>query len=342
MQNEIRCGECNKLLGKGIALDLSIKCPRCGTINHVRAQSPNKENRRIPHRDKNVVVSSKRCNGIALAAGAAGLELGVSLALPGYRTVCWVERDAYAAATLVARMDDAALDDAPVWSDLAAFDGTAWRGKVDIVTAGYPCQPFSQAGRRLGEKDPRHLWPHVRRVLAETGAPLLFAENVLGHVTLGLEAVWNDLQAMGFQVEAGIFSAAEVGASHIRKRLFLLAYADGFPIRELAGHLSGERQAAACGGGAPVGDPYRRQVLDASLYDGVVQGAGLFPPFADAIDAWEQWIAARPHLQPCVVGDDDGLACKMDRYRLAGNGVVPLAAGYALATLVAAAAAKPE
>ena len=287
-----------------------------------------------------MALPSKSRNGIALAAGAAGLELGVSLAVPGYRTVCWVERDAYAAATLVARMGDAALDDAPVWSDLTTFNGLPWRGKVDIVTAGYPCQPFSQAGRRLGEKDPRHLWPHVRRILEETGAPLLFAENVLGHVTLGLESVWNDLQTMGFQVEAGIFSAAEVGASHIRKRLFLLAYANGFPIGKLAGYLSGERQAAACSGEAPTGDSHCRQVLDTPLYDGLVQGTGLFPPCADAIDAWEQWIAARPDLQPCVAGDDDGLAHKLDRYRLAGNGVVPLAAGYALATLVAAAATR--
>lgn len=143
-------------------------------------------------------------HGIALAAGAGGLELGVSLAIPEYRTVCWCERDAYAASALVARMDDAALDDAPVWSDLGTFDGKPWRGKVDIVTAGYPCQPFSHAGKRLGDKDPRHLWPHVRRVLADIQAPFFFAENVLGHVTLGLESVREDLLAMGYEVEAGI------------------------------------------------------------------------------------------------------------------------------------------
>ena len=97
---------------------------------------------------------------------------------------------------------------------------------IGFLTAGYPCQPFSQAGKRLGEKDPRHLWPHVRRILGEVQAPFLLAENVLGHVSLGLDHVREDLLAMGYEVEAGIFSAAEVGAPHWRKRLFILAYAD--------------------------------------------------------------------------------------------------------------------
>ena len=85
--------------------------------------------------------------GLALCAGAGGLELGLSLALPGYRAVCWVERDAYAASSLVARMEEAALDDAPVWADLAAFDGRPWRGAVDIVTAGWPGQRERIRGR---------------------------------------------------------------------------------------------------------------------------------------------------------------------------------------------------
>ena len=279
----------------------------------------------------------KRFNGIALAAGAGGLELGVSLALPGYRTVCFVERDAYAAASLVARMADQALDDAPVWSDLAAFDGRPWHGKVDMLTAGYPCQPFSQAGKRLGEKDPRHLWPQVRRVLAECGAPLLFAENVLGHLTLGLDSVYRDLRAMGFEVEAGIFSAAEVGAGHIRKRLFILAYADHQPVRDLAEAILAGRAAGDRPGGLSTGHAHSGQGLDPALSDGHGPGPGDFPPHACEFDAWGSWLAARPDLQPAVSGSAAGLAFKMDRYRLAGNGVCPLAGAYALAALALAA-----
>ena len=92
--------------------------------------------------------------GLSLCSGAGGIDLGLTLALPGYRAVGHVERETYAAATLVARMEDAALDHAPLWDDIATFDGKPWRGAVDIVSAGYPCQPFSVAGKRRGADDP--------------------------------------------------------------------------------------------------------------------------------------------------------------------------------------------
>lgn len=284
-----------------------------------------------------MALPPKKLNGIGACAGAGGLELGLSLLLREYSTVCWIERDAYAASTLVARMEDQALDEAPVWSDLATFSGGAWRGKVDILSAGYPCQPFSASGKRKGEKDPRHLWPHVRRVLHETGAPILWAENVQGHVSLGLDAVWRDLQDMGFQIEAGIFSAYEVGASHARKRLFLLAYADITTLRHLAEHIAEGRQALSGQGGVPVWDTLGGGSLDAALSDGHGPGQGLFPPDAGDFASWDIWLAAQPGLQPALAGADDGLAHKLERYRLAGNGVVPLEAAYAMATLAAAA-----
>ena len=88
--------------------------------------------------------------GLSLCAGAGGLDLGLVLAEPGYRAVGYVERDAFAAAVLVARMEDQTLDQGPVWDDLAGFDGRPWHGAVDLVSAGYPCQPFSVAGKLQG------------------------------------------------------------------------------------------------------------------------------------------------------------------------------------------------
>ncbi len=96
-----------------------------------------------------------------------------------------VPRQTYAAAVLVARMEDASLDHAPVWDDVGTFDGRPWRGAVDIVTAGYPCQPFSVAGKRRGADDPRHLWPHVARIIGEVEPPFVFLENVAHHLRLG-------------------------------------------------------------------------------------------------------------------------------------------------------------
>ena len=135
--------------------------------------------------------------GISLCAGYGGLDLGVHIAEPGYRTVGYVEREAHAAATLVARMEDEALAPAAIWDDLRSFDGRPWRGRVDLVSAGYPCQPFSQAGHRRGAADPRHLWPEVARIIDEVGPRWAFLENVAGHVTLGLGDVAQDLRGMG-------------------------------------------------------------------------------------------------------------------------------------------------
>ena len=118
-------------------------------------------------------------NGLALCAGVGGLELGLELALgERYRTVGYVERDAYGAATLVARMEDKALAPAPIWDDLFTFDPRPWRGKVDLVTAGFPCQPFSVAGKQRAEEDERHLFPRIAEIIRDN-APDLFARAVL-------------------------------------------------------------------------------------------------------------------------------------------------------------------
>lgn len=170
--------------------------------------------------------------GLALCAGVGGLELGLRLALGrAYRCVGYVERDAFAAALLVARMADQALDRAPVWDDLQTFDGRPWRGRVDLVSAGFPCQPASSAGRRRGTDDERWLWPHVARVVGAADPRLVFLENVAGVLTVNGGAAFGeiveDLAALGFDAEWDVFSAAEVGAPHLRERLFLLAHRHG-------------------------------------------------------------------------------------------------------------------
>ena len=121
-----------------------------------------------------------------------------------------------------------------VWDDVGTFDGRPWRGAVDIVTAGYPCQPFSVAGKRRGADDPRHLWPHVARIIGEIEPPFVFLENVAHHLRLGFPEVAAGLVGMGYRLAAGLFTAAEVGAPHKRERLFILAIREGDELADPA------------------------------------------------------------------------------------------------------------
>lgn len=164
---------------------------------------------------------------LSLCSGIGGLDLGLRLAVRQARTVCYVEQEAFAAAILVAKMHDGALDEGPVWSDIHTFDGRPWRGRVDVIHAGYPCQSFSLAGNRRGEDDPRHLWPSIQRIIGEVAPALVFCENVPPHLRCGFDTVVKDMERLGFKLAAGVFTAWGCGAPHIRERLFWLGVRRG-------------------------------------------------------------------------------------------------------------------
>jgi DNA (cytosine-5)-methyltransferase 1 len=135
-------------------------------------------------------------NVLSLCSGVGALDLGYRLAVPTSRTVCYVEIEAYCCAVLVSRMSDKALDDAPIWTNLKTFDGRPWRGIVDCITGGYPCQPFSNAGLRRGTDDPRHLWPYIADIIRIIQPRECFFENVSGHLTLGFREVRAELKKL--------------------------------------------------------------------------------------------------------------------------------------------------
>jgi DNA (cytosine-5)-methyltransferase 1 len=166
-------------------------------------------------------VDSAETTHLSFCAGYGGIDLGLQRVLPSCRTVAYVEIEAFAIANLVAKMEAGDLDAAPVWTDIKTFPAEPFRGLVDIISGGYPCQPFSAAGSRLGTKDPRHLWPFLRRAIRVIQPGRVFLENVEGHISLGLSTVISDLEEDGYRATWGIFSAAEVGASHQRKRVFI-------------------------------------------------------------------------------------------------------------------------
>ncbi|EAM1386815.1 DNA cytosine methyltransferase [Salmonella enterica] len=158
-------------------------------------------------------------NELALFAGAGGGILGGHLL--GWRTVCAVERDAYAAQVLAQRQNDGVLRPFPIWSDVCSFDGKPWRGIVDVVSGGFPCQAFSKASR--GRITAKNMWPEMQRIISEVRPRLVFAENV-SRGAIANAAI--DLIGMGYKTRAINLSAKDLGADHIRERFWLLAYAD--------------------------------------------------------------------------------------------------------------------
>jgi len=161
---------------------------------------------------------------LSLCSGYGGIDLGLRSCIPNLRTIAYSEVEAFAIELLLARMESGSLDAAPIWPDVKSFPWSDLRDRVDIVTGGYPCQPFSSAGKRLGRDDPRHLWPYIADGVSILRPRFCFWENVEGHISLGLQEVIGDLESLGYKAAWGIFSAAEVGAPHQRKRVFILAH----------------------------------------------------------------------------------------------------------------------
>jgi DNA (cytosine-5)-methyltransferase 1 len=162
---------------------------------------------------------------LSLFSGIGGLDLGIRLAVTDARVIAYVEKDAYCRRVLKARMADGVMDEAPLYEDVTTFDGTAFRG-TDLICGGFPCQDISNAGRREGITGSRSgLWSEFARIIGEVGPRYVFVENVSALLGRGMGRVCGDLSSLGFDQEWGPFSAADVGAPHLRKRIFILAYA---------------------------------------------------------------------------------------------------------------------
>ena len=177
-------------------------------------------------------------NVISFCTGYGGLELGIRRAGVDIRTVCNVEIETFVQANLVAKIEEGRMDNAPIYSDLKTFPASIFRGKIHGVIGGYPCQPFSSAGKRKGEEDPRHLWPYIRKHVRTIRPLWCFFENVRGHVTMGLWRVLSDLEEDGYRTEWGLFSAEETGAPHQRIRCFILAKLPDTNLTGLEGKTS--------------------------------------------------------------------------------------------------------
>ena len=303
-------------------------------------------------------------NTLSICTGYGGIELGLREVVEGIRTVCYVENEVAVCEILAQRIEEGFLDDAPIWTDLRTFDATAWRGKIHLLTGGFPCQPHSVAGKQKGADDPRELSGEVLRIADELGRPTLFLENVPRIRQFWWDNVRPRLQDMGYRVEECLVTAEETGAPHRRERMFMLCHQlaselpdcehDGRHGTEVFGRehetiqrtqegtdISVQPQRVRTSGvmASELPDPElkRAQVSLKGRHSGK-QDTGdhgteiipLFPPGPSDTRGWEYVYSELPALIPSFCRVVDGDTPWVDpQLRAIGNGVVPAVAALA-------------
>ena len=252
-------------------------------------------------------------NELALFAGAGGGILGGHLL--GWRTVCAVEWEQYPASVLCARQNDGLLPPFPIWDDVQTFDGKPWRGIVDVISGGFPCTDISAAGKGAGiDGEASGMWREMARVICEVRPRFVFVENSPMLTSRGLGTVLGDLAEMGFDARWCVLGADDAGANHQRKRIWILAYANGESrstwkdrgvlLQDNGLKRSRERQ-----------EKWRknRELLK--------------------VGSSSSAILARQYPKPEDMRVDDDMADKLDRLKAIGNGQVPAVAATAFLTL---------
>jgi len=259
------------------------------------------------------MVNQRSLNELALFAGAGGGILGGELL--GWRTVCAVEWNAYAAGVLVARQNDGILTPFPIWDDVQTFDGRPWRGIVDVISGGFPCQDISIAGKGAGITGEKSgMWKQMARIIGEVQPRYVFIENSPMLITRGLDSVLCDIAALGYDAEWGIVSAANCGANHKRERIWII------------GHANCDRKPTCTINDETPRVPYVGDA-DSSQCKRIKQPFGGQAENSD-ISGGSWW-----EVEPNVGRVADGVAARVDRLKAIGNGQVPRVAAAAFELL---------
>lgn len=154
-----------------------------------------------------------------LFSGIGGFSLGLEAA--GMETVAFCEREPFCQAVLRKHWPDI-----PIHDDITELNGYAYRGSIDVVCGGFPCQPFSVAGKRRGADDDRALWPQMLRVIRESQPTWVIGENVTGIIEMELNTVLSDLESEGYLCQTFVIPACSVDARHRRDRVWVIAHSD--------------------------------------------------------------------------------------------------------------------
>jgi len=291
-------------------------------------------------------------NELHLFAGAGGGILAGQLL--GHRTVCAVEIEPYPRAVLVARQNDGTFPPFPIWDDVSTFDGKPWRGVVDVVCGGFPCQDISIAGKGAGITGARsRLWKEFARIICEIRPKYAFVENSPMLVKRGLEVVLCDLAEMGYDAEWVCLSAAEVGAPHKRERIWVLAtdtsqqrcnerFGD-WEERQVLHNENGDasedkskRQGLECRTGATGSNVAHTECIRLQGFrkrnftgqTGLCDREGCDKD--EVLRFPDDWWQTEPNVGRVA----DGVAARVDRLKAIGNGQVPLCAATAFNILM--------
>jgi DNA (cytosine-5)-methyltransferase 1 len=243
-------------------------------------------------------------NELHLFAGAGGGILGGMLL--GHTCVCAVEIEPYPRKVLLQRQRDGILPKFPIWDDVTTFDGKPWRGKVDVVCGGFPCQDISAAGKGAGLSGKRSgLWSEMQRIIGEVGPRFVFVENSPMLTIRGLGVVLGDLAGMGYNAKWGVLGNDSVNGWCKRKRIWILAGSskDGF--------YGGQSE--------------RNKVRPQEIRQNKPDYTNRIWSEADrclSIGDWKEFTAKFCRM-------DDGLDNRVDRISAIGNGQVPAVAALA-------------
>ena len=275
---------------------------------------------------------------MALFAGAGGGILGGHLL--GWKTICAVEWEPYPACVLAARQNDKILPPFPIWDDVQTFDGRPWRGLVDVVSGGFPCQDISSAGRGAGiDGEKSSMWKHMARIVGEVRPRLVYVENSPLLIKRGAALVISDLAKMGYDCQWCIVSAADCGAPHKRDRFWLVGNTNDY----------GQTTAKVSRGFAQGGDSDKTWQEQASelersgeQYEKLAntvseRGCSRDSKRQDAEDARQRPTDTRNNkgrvggwdIEPNVGRVANGVAARVDRLKAIGNGQVPVVAATA-------------
>ena len=271
------------------------------------------------------MVNQSSLNELALFAGAGGGILGGQLL--GWRTVCAVEWEPYPASVLCARQNDGLLPPFPIWDDVQTFDGKPWRGIVDVVSGGFPCQDISAAGKGAGIDGERSgMWKHMARVVSEVRPRYVFVENSPMLTSRGLGVVLGDLASMGFDARWGVLGAADVGANHQRDRIWIVgtnvanaSMPNDSACSDTTGHR--KRTSGEFGGSSRSQGEMAHTYITQCKRDKRTERIGAKHTDIGSASWWE--------TEPNVGRVVDGVAARVDRLKAIGNGQVPLCAATA-------------